>query len=94
MFIIALIILMRQIAILAEGLAKTGARHVISGGKRTSAGFISFFAGGDKESDMQAAAAAGITRRFFIGKNPPSGAIACRSLARVSAFCIRTLTNS
>ena len=49
---------------------------------------------GDKESDMQAAAAAGITRRFFIGKNPPSGAIACRSLARVSAFCIRTLTNS
>ena len=49
---------------------------------------------GDKESDMQAAVAAGITRRFFIGKNPPAGAIACRSLARVAAFCAHTLTNS
>ena len=45
---------------------------------------------GDKETDMQAAAAAGIAKRFFIGTAAPADSTACRSLARVAAAISRT----
>ena len=45
---------------------------------------------GDKETDMQAAAAAGVPKRFFIGRQAVAGAVTCRSLARVAAVICRT----
>ncbi|MCH9704612.1 MAG: HAD family hydrolase [Proteobacteria bacterium] len=45
---------------------------------------------GDKVSDMQAAVAAGVSRRFFINnalEEAPAGAIAVRSLPQVAMHC-------